>query len=380
MAWYNPFQKSDKRMMNADAEIISFARGETVRVSEKTMLAISAYYRGVNILSNTLACLPIHVYDKRSDGSRSVVDNKTLIDPCPYLNWFEFVRLAIINLLLRGRFIAEFRDGQFFPISLHQVSLSIGNRGRITYTVKEDGKPTRVLLADEVLDLRGFTMDGITCETPISLHAKTFEIAIESDNFAHGYLKNSAKISSYIKTKRTLNDDQLKRARQELEKYARTPNSTAVFDQETDLVTVQLNAKDAQILEARQFSIKEIARILGLPPHLLGDLDRATFSNIEQQNLDFILYSLTPYVALLENALKRVLLTKSSQYVKLNLGGLLRGDSAARSAFYVSMVSNGIMTINEARELEELNPIDGGDVARAQLNMAPLTQEVQEKE
>jgi HK97 family phage portal protein len=256
--------------------------------------------------------------------------------------------------------------------------------GSIEYRWTEEGRET-VRPDKQVLHIRGPLGDALSGVSTLTACRGAFDAAIAADGAAETVFANGIRTTGVFTTEpnvaltreqRTEFDNYLR------EKYqgARNSGRPLLLDRGMKFQSLDLTPEDAQMIETRGWGVEEICRIFGVPPHMVGHTEKNTSwgSGIEQQTLGFVKFSLRRRLERIEQALMKQLLTKAERdagvVIEFNLEGLLRGDSANRSAFYQSGLSNGWLTINEVRALENLPPIDGGNVARMQMQNVPITE------
>jgi len=367
-----------------------------VRVDEQTALTFSAVYACVRVLAESVASLPIHVMKRENNGN--VVTDRThpvynLIArrPNKIMTSYTWRNSLMANLCLQGNsyYIIE-RDSAARPTQLIYVSPEDVDvkytKGEVFYSIKNYDTP---FTADNILHFMGLGYDGIKGKSVVELHRDTIGLSIAANKYGGSFYGNAATPSGILKHPGKLTQEAAERLRNSWNnKYANGPSNahkTAILEEGMEFKSISLSPQDADFLNTRKFQIAEIARLFRVPPHMIQDLDRATYSNIEQQSIDFVMHTLRPYLVNLEEEMNRKLFRENEQdslYIKLNVAGLLRGDSAARADYYREMSSIGVLSINEIRRLEELNdlPGDAGDKHYYPLNFAPITDSEQPPE
>jgi HK97 family phage portal protein len=359
----------------------------------RTMLGLSAVWACINLLAGTIASLPLMVYKTDREGVRTVARGHalySLLHDAPNfdqtaVDFWEF-QVGAIELQGNGYAIIDRRqDGSVIglrPIRPDVVKAQRTN-GRLEYAWIEDGD-RKVRPAADVLHVRGPMGDVLSGCSTLSVCRGTFDAAASTDMAAAAIFANGVRPSGILSTDPTvaLKKDQ----RDELEgliheKFvgALKAGRPMLLDRGMKWQQLDLNPEDAQMLETRRFSVEEICRIFGVPPHMVGHTENSTSwgTGLEQQTLGFVKFSLRRRLKRIEQALEQQLLTARDRAdgisIEFNLEGLLRGDSAGRASFYQSGLSNGWMTINEVRRLENLPPVAGGDVPRMQSQNVPIT-------
>jgi HK97 family phage portal protein len=243
----------------------------------------------------------------------------------------------------------------------------------------EDGETGKVYDSKDILHFTGMTADGIVGLSPIDNHKKAIGWGMAVEEFGSSFFKNGAKLSGVLSTERSLSEtaiDRLKHSFNNTYSQLSGSNQTAILEEGLTFKPVGISPDQAQFLASRTFSIQEIGRIWNIPNHMLGDNSKSSFNNVEMQSQEFVTYSLLPYITRIENEMNNKLFRTSDLgrvFIKFNVGGLLRGNTKDRSEFYTKMITNGVMSINEVRALEDLNGIgSSGDKHLTQLNMTTI--------
>ena len=358
----------------------------------ENVLGLSAVWACVNLIAGTIASLPLMVYRTGSDGSRDVFRDHSLyrvLHDSPNslqtaLDFWEFTG-ASIELWGNG-FARKVKSGDrivgLTPVmpALPQVS-NLGN-GRLRYRWTEGGKEFD-LTSDDVLHIRGFGGNPLGGMSTLSFGARAFGLALDIDRSARGTFKNGLRPSGVLTFDKFLTQEQRDIVEEKLtEKYVGAMNSgrPLVLEGGTKWAQLGINPEDAQMLESRGFSVEEIARFFGVPPFMIGHAEKSTSwgTGIKEQTLGFQKFTLRRRLKRIEQSLEKQLLSPADRaagiVIEFNLEGLLRGASDERASFYQSGLSNGWMTINEVRALENLPPVEGGDVPRMQSQNVPITQ------
>lgn len=343
-------------------------------VTPETSLRIAAVYACVRLLSQTIAGLPRDVYRKVGKTRAELAAPAWVEQPNPGLNWFELIEQLVCSLLLWGNaYVILVRDEagelvEVWPLNPAWVRIDIRG-GRIVYTVIRKGKVDE-FSADEILHIRGLTLPGSAVGlSPIDHARVTLGLAGAAEEYGGRFFSNDATPGGVIEFPGSVGDPELKRIARE---WKRAHQGRARAHEPGFLtggakynpITIPNDA--AQFIESRKFSVTEIGRWFGVQPHKIGDLERATFSNIEHQAIEYVTDGVQPWVARLEYAFRPLLGRglapdrRTTAYLKFNLSGLLRGDTAARANFYSVMRNLGILNADEIRALEDQEPIPGG--------------------
>lgn len=366
--------------------IFTAKTGSGVYVSEDSALKISAVYACVRVLSETLAGLPIKVY-RTTENGREAVDhpiNQLLnVMPNDTQTAFELTELIMSSLGLRGSSYAQIiRNArgdlqEITPLNARYMKVDQDANG-LVFDYQAPGE-ARVFRKHQIWRVAGLSANGITGLSPVGLARETFGLAAASEMSASRMYSNGAQIPGVLEFPGKLNDDVLKHMREQwAEKQAGAANAHKPLILESGMKYSQIgmSSKDAQFLEARKFQISEIARWFRVPLHKLGELDRATFSNIEHQSIEFVTDTILPWCRRLEQSIQRDLLSETERrtlFVRYNLDGLLRGDTQTRYEAYGKAIQDGWLNRNEVRRMENKNPVDGLDEYLVPLNMGSGT-------
>lgn len=362
------------------------------RVNENTALALSAVWACVNLLSGTISSLPLMVYKVGAKGARTVATDHPLYSllhdsPNADQTAVDFWDFMCSSIELRGSAYArKVKTGAKLialePIAPDVVTVRRLNSGHLEYRWSQDGQ-SFVEREGAVLHIRGFGGDPLGGLSTLKFARNAFGLATAIDRSAGGMFANGMRPSGVLTLPNTLRPDQ----RDDIEKGLQNKFTGAmnagrpmVLEGGTTWQQLTISPEDAQMLESRAFSVEEICRFFGVPPVMIGHTSKTTSwpTGVEQQGLILQKFTLRRRLKRIEQAIEKQLLTPFDRAngitVEFNLEGLLRGDSAARSAFYREMTAIGAMTINEVRSLENLPPVAGGDVPRMQMQNVPITE------
>ena len=366
------------------------------QVTERSAMQMTAVYSCVRILAEAVAGLPLHVYKTGTDGGKEKATDHPLYRvlhdaPNPEMTSFVFRETLMTHLLLWGNAYAQIiRNGRGEVIGLYPLMPSRMSVGRLTsgalyydYQTMPGEVPGDTglvrLAASEVLHIPGLGFDGLVGYSPIAMAKNAIGMAQACEDYGASFFANGAAPGGVLEHPGTIKDPtRVRESWQATFGGAKNGNKIAVLEEGMKYTPISMSPEQAQFLETRKFQMGEIARIFRVPPHMIGDLDKSSFSNIEQQSLEFVKYTLDPWVIRFEQAITAKLLTeveRRSVYVKFNLEGLLRGDYASRMNGYAVARQNGWMSANDIRELENLDRIDeaeGGDLYLVNGNMLPL--------
>ncbi|MGX9171015.1 phage portal protein, partial [Corynebacterium striatum] len=366
-------------------------------VTERSAMQMTAVYSCVRILAEAIAGLPLHVYRTEKDGSKVKATDHTLYrllhdEPNPEMTSFVFRETLMTHLLLWGNAYAQvIRNGLdevigLYPLMPNRMSVGRDDAGRLYYeyqTTSDEpaGQWSRIRLSSaDVLHIPGLGFDGLVGYSPIAMAKNAIGMAMATEDYGASFFANGAAPGGVLEHPGTIKDpSRVRESWQQTFGGARNANKVAVLEEGMKYTPISVSPEQAQFLETRKFQINEIARIFRIPPHMVGDLEKSSFSNIEQQSLEFVKYTLDPWVIRWEQALTKTLLSpreKPSVFVKFNLEGLLRGDYVSRMNGYAVARQNGWMSANDIRALENLDRIaaaDGGDLYLVNGNMLPLS-------
>lgn len=366
-------------------------------VTERSAMQMTAVYACVRILSEAVAGLPLHFYRYKADGSKEkAIDNNLYHllhdEPNPEMSSFVFRETLMTHLLLWGNAYAQIiRNGKgeviaLYPLMPNKMSVDRDENGKLYYTyTRSDCEPNTmngssvVLEPKDVLHIPGLGFDGLVGYSPIAMAKNAIGLAIATEEFGSKFFANGAAPSGVLEHPGTIKDpSRVREAWQSQFGGSGNSGKVAVLEEGMKYTPISISPEQAQFLETRKFQINEIARIFRVPPHMVGDLEKSSFSNIEQQSLEFVKYTLDPWVVRWEQSLSRSLLSedeKKQYFFKFNLEGLLRGDYQSRMNGYAIARQNGWMSANDIRELEDLDklsPEQGGDLYLVNGNMLPL--------
>ena len=366
-------------------------------VNERSAMQMTAVYSCVRILSEAVASLPLHVYKYNSEGGKEKAVKHPLYfllhdEPNPEMTSFVFRETLMTHLLLWGNAYAQIiRNGKgeiiaLYPLMPNRMTVDRDDKGQLyyQYNTSKDDAPTMKgsmvnLKPSDVLHIPGLGFDGLVGYSPIAMAKNAIGMAIACEEYGAKFFANGATPGGILEHPGTVKDPQ--RVRDSWTSAfggSSNSNKVAVLEEGMKYTPISIGPEQAQFLETRKFQINEIARIFRVPPHMVGDLEKSSFSNIEQQSLEFVKYTLDPWVARWEQAIVRSLLStdeKKQYFVKFNVDGLLRGDYQSRMNGYAIGRQNGWMSANDIRELENLDRIseeEGGDLYLINGNMTKL--------
>ena len=394
------FKSRDKpQNSTAGSSYTFFMGGSTAgkHVNERSAMQMTAVYSCVRILAEAVAGLPLHLYRyTESGGKEKAIDHPLYLllhdEPNPEMSSFVFRETLMTHLLLWGNAYAQIiRNGKneviaLYPLMPNKMEVDRDEYGQLYYKYQRsnDEAPTMegssvILKPCDVLHIPGLGFDGLVGYSPIAMAKNAIGMAIACEEYGAKFFANGAQPGGVLEHPGTIKDPQrVRESWQSTFGGSGNANKIAVLEEGMKYTPIAISPEQAQFLETRKFQINEIARIFRVPPHMVGDLEKSSFSNIEQQSLEFVKYTLDPWVIRWEQSIMRSLLTpeeKKTYYAKFNLDGLLRGDYQSRMNGYAIGRQNGWMSANDIRELENLDRIpadEGGDLYLINGNMLPM--------
>ena len=366
-------------------------------VTERSAMQMTAVYSCVRILAEAIAGLPLHLYTYKDDGGKEKAIGHPLYlllhdEPNPEMSSFVFRETLMTHLLLWGNAYAQIiRNGKgevvaLYPLMPNRMTVDRDSSGQLfySYQMNNTDAPTMkagtvILKPSDVLHIPGLGFDGLVGYSPIAMAKNAIGLAIATEEYGAKFFANGATPGGLLEYPGTVKDpDRVRESWNKGFSGSQNAGKVAILEEGMKYTPISIAPEQAQFLETRKFQINEIARIFRVPPHMVGDLEKSSFSNIEQQSLEFVKYTLDPWVVRWEQSLSRALFTpeeKKRYFFKFNVEGLLRGDYQSRMNGYATARQNGWMSANDIRELENLDRIpaeDGGDLYLINGNMLPL--------
>ena len=342
-------------------------------------MQMTAVYSCVRILAEAVAGLPFHLYRYNDSGGKEKALDHPLYfllhdEPNPEMTAFAFRETLMGHLLLWGNAYAQIvRNGKgqvlgLYPLMPNKMRVDRDQNGRIYYVytrTQEDsklGETGQVYLdAKDVLHIPGLGFDGIMGYSPIAMAKNAVGMAIACEEYGAKFFANGASPGGVLEHPGIVKDpERVRESWNSVYQGSGNSHKIAVLEEGMKYTPIGISPEQAQFLETRKFQINEIARIFRVPPHMVGDLEKSSFSNIEQQSLEFVKYTLDPWVIRWEQSINRQLLLsqeKGVYFSKFNVDGLLRGDYQSRMSGYATGVQNGFMSPNDVRELENMDLI-----------------------
>ena len=355
-------------------------------VNERTAMQMTAVYACVRILAESIAALPLHVFQQGPDGSRVKAEAFPLFrllhdEPNPEMTSFIFRETLMTHLLLWGNAYAQIlRNGRgevvaLYPLLPGKMRVERDEQGQLYYRyIRNDREPptlsgnTVILLPESVLHIPGLGFDGLVGYSPISMTKNAIGLAMAAEEYGSKFFANGAAPAGVLEHPNVVKDvSKLRESWNSAFGGSANAGKIAILEEGMRFSPISMSPQDSQLIETRKYQLGEIARIFRIPPHMVGDLDKSSFNNIEQQGLEFVKYTLDPWVVRWESALTKALLSreeKKKYEIRFNVDGLLRGDYKSRMEGYAVGINNGFMCPNDVRRLEgfDLIPAEkGGD-------------------
>lgn len=358
-----------------------------VSVNESNAVNLTIVYACVRLLSDSLAMIPFQLFKETENGKEKAVNHPLykLIakQPNPQMSSYTFRKMMMTNLLLWGNAYAIIeRDNgvisKLTPVASSNMRVVEDASGNVSYMYRGTTGNELPMKSEQILHIKNFSFDGKIGLSPISLAREAVGLGIALEEFGAVYFKNGTNLGGIAEHPNKLSPTAMQNLRESLQsKFEGVGNAhkMIVLEEGMKFQKIAIPANDAQFIESRKFQINEIARFFNVPPHMVGDLDRATFSNIEHQAIQYVTYSLLPWCYCWEQEVDKTLLSEKEQtkyFTKFNVNGLLRGDFVTRTQGYHLMIQDGVYSINDVRSLEDMNKIEDGDTHFFNGNMVPI--------
>jgi HK97 family phage portal protein len=364
-------------------------------ITPSNALQLATVLACARVLAESISMLPLELRQRlQPRGSLAAVAHPvyTLLHdlPNPEMTSSELRSALGGHLALYGNAYAQLVSNnagqlmELWPLRPDRTAPLRAPDGSLVYEHTDADGEKKYFRQAEVLHIRGLSFDGLIGYSPIATARRVFDTKSQMETYEESFYRNGARPGVVLKHPQTLSPgayQKLLNSWQSRHGGANNANRIAILEEGMQLEDLGVSQADAQFLESQKYTTAQIAALFRVPLHMINDLDRATFANIEQMSLEFVIYSLTPWLVAFEQAISRSMLQPSERsryYAKHKLQALLRGDSASRSAFYASGLQYGWLSINDVRELEDLNPIGAGDTYFVPLNMMPIDQAIQQ--
>lgn len=369
------------------------------RVDERTAMQVTAVYACVRILAESISTLPLHLYKADGEGGRHKAHDNHLYfllnsEPNKEMTSQIMLEVMMTHLLLWGNsYVQVIRNAkneviELYPLMPDRMKVDRDENRNIyyEYTIQQsdpksmDKKEiTYRLKPEDVLHVPALGFDGLIGYSPIAMARNAIGLGISAEEYGSKLFKNGAAPAGILNYPRTLNNtDNIRDSWMATFGGSGNANKVAVLEEGVTFTPISINPEDAQFLQTRRYQMEEIARMFRVPLHLLGDLEHATFSNVENLTLDFVKFTLTPWLNRIEKSLNRRLLSdeeKESYYFEFNADGILRGDYESRQRGFALARQNGWLNMNEIRAYDNLPPVpeeEGGNAYLVNGNMVKV--------
>ncbi len=369
-------------------EYLSGAAGMTASgaaVTPDNSMRVGAVFGCVRIISGAVATMPLALKRRvdartREDASDHALWRVLRKKPNRWMTPSGFRRMMTAHVLLRGNAYALIvrsnrKVTELIPIHPDRVRVVQGDDLGLVYTyTRKDGQQI-VLPQSEIFHLIGLTLDGISGVSVIQYARESIGLAQTAEKHGNTVFANGTVMGAVLKHPKTIGKEAQEALQASLDRYRGAENAgkTLILEEGMDWTPLGMTAEDAQYIETRKFTRSDIAMFFGVPPHMIGDTEKSTSwgTGIEQQSLGFVAYTLQDWLTAWEETIGRDLISEDDIYAKFNPAGLLRGDINSRYAAYSTARQWGWLSINDIRELEDLNPIENGDDYLQPMNMEP---------
>ncbi|EDS7008441.1 phage portal protein [Salmonella enterica subsp. diarizonae] len=355
-------------------------------VTADKAIKLSAVWACVRLLSESISTLPLKIYVRQPDGSRKAATDHPAYSvlcrrPNSEMTPSRFMLMVVASICLRGnafiekKFIAN-RLVSLVPLLPQNMVVKRLTTGALEYKYTEKGNE-RIIPVKNMMHIRGFGLDGVCGMMPTMAGVDVFGAAMSVDEAAAKIFENGLQSTGFLSSENALTKEQRDRLRQNLQSFIGSKNAGKLMVLENKLTyqNVTMNPEAAQLLESRSFSIEEICRWFRVPPYMVGHTTKQSSwaSSLEGMNLLFLTHTLRPLLVNIEQEIGRCLLDSDDEvFAEFSVEGLLRADSAGRAAYYTSALQNGWLSRNDVRRLENMPPIEGGDIYTVQLNLTQL--------
>lgn len=355
-------------------------------VTADKAIQLSAVWACVRLLSESISTLPLKIYVRQPDGSRKAATDHQAYSvlcrrPNSEMTPSRFMLMVVASICLRGnafiekKFIAN-RLVSLVPLLPQNMVVKRLTTGALEYKYTENGNE-RVIPVKNIMHIRGFGLDGVCGMMPMKTGRDVIGAAMAVEESAAKIFEQGLQSSGFLSAENALSDEQRERLRGYMAAFTGSKNAGKIMVLEGGLKYqgVTMNPEDAQMLESRSFSIEEICRWFRVPPFMVGHTTKQSSwaSSLEGMNLQFLTHTLRPLLVNIEQEIDRCLLDSDDDvFAEFSVEGLLRADSAGRAAYYTSALQNGWMSRNDVRRLENMPPIEGGDIYTVQLNLTQL--------
>lgn len=359
-------------------------------VTEQTAIQISTVYACVRVIAETIASLPLNLHESDGKGGSHVADKhplQMLLHDIPNeeMTSFQWREQMMTQILLRGNSYSQIvRSGttkvlSVYPLISENMTVDRAEDGRLVYEYMDSDGQTIPMDPMEVLHVPGMGFDGIMGYSPIALMKTTLGLTLAAEEYGSKVFANGATPSGVLThPNRPKNMEAVRKSWNAAYGGSANAGKVAILEEGMKFERIAMPNNEAQFLETRKFQVSEICRMYRVPPHMVGDLEHATFSNIEHQSISFAVHTIRPWLVRIEQAMNKALLSESERgkyFIKFNMDGLMRGDYKSRMEGYAIARQNGWMSTDDIRGLEDMNPIGeekGGSEYLVNGNMIPI--------
>lgn len=392
-----PEDKEERGLLpcvSPESSILFGELGKTILTGESNVqkaLSVPAIWAAIKTISETLASLPCDVYRRTADGAiideRHPVQNIVTLEANQNQSAYDFKRALFANACMGDGFAMIKRNSIGRPVELiilepSKVKPYKAKNGKLYYEFRnEERNKTELYFAQDVIHIKGLNLDGFEGINVAKAHRETISAAVSAQKFASEFYESGAHVSGAIVYPNALSKDQRDAVEKKMGRVSgvRNAGKTLILDAGVKYERMGLDLEEAGLIPYRNMAVDDAARIFGIPAHLLAQLDRATFNNIEVMNTQFVTLCLRPWAVQMEQEFSRKLLSGNekynrSHYIRINLDGLLRGDTNSRASYYNTMFNIGAMSPNDIRDMENLNRRPEGDQYYTPMNMTPAGQ------
>ena len=356
-----------------------------IDVTPETALEVPAVLSAVRAISETIAQIPLNLH-RLTEGGTEIADDLPLHhllhqQPNPEITSFDWREMSQANLCTWGNSFSEIERDTFgtpiglWPIPPARVRLE-RRQSELVYLITVNGEQ-HLLRSDQMLHIKGFSQHGLLGSVITSIARDAIGTARAQEQYTGAFYANDASPGGYLQHPETLSEPaqvRLVKKWEEDHKGLSQKHRISVLEEGMEFKETGVSPRDSELISGRTFQVNEVARVLRIPPHMIQELSRATFSNIEAKTIEFIVFTMQPWDTRWEQRLNMTLLPRGTrdQGFRFDLTGLLRGDTKARSAFYRTMWNMGAISANEIRRSEDMNAVEGGDRYYVPLNMVAV--------
>ncbi len=373
MGLFNMFKR--RNWANLD-KFLDRPTSSGINVTETVALGIPAVYACIRVLAESIASLPLITYERLPDGDKQRATGFSLYpllhdQPNPIMTSLELRELLMGHLCLRGNAfcLIERVSGEvvaLWPLHPDRIKVEVENR-ELVYTYQSPEGPEKIYAMQDILHIRGLSSDGIMGYSPLTLLRDTFGHSKAISDYSANYFKNDASPGGVLSTSHSLTTQGVANLRDSWNlgyQGSGKHHKVAILDNDLKWTSVGVSPQDSQLIESQKFSVVEIARAYRVPLNLVMDYERSTYSNVTEQNRSFLTHTLTPWMERIEQAIHKSLLTESEKaryFVEHLTQNFLKANTKERFEAYQIARDAGFMSVNEIRQLENMNSVEGGD-------------------